>query len=736
MIDSIKVKNIATFNEIGVQILNLKKINFIYGVNGSGKTTISNFINDPIKNDFKDCTLNWKYYKPLKSLVYNKEFKERNFGNENIDGVFTLGQSTKVDIENIEKMSKDLEDLSERMNKKSEEVTNINQKLSDYDDEFKEKLWTDIYKKYEKDFKSAFMGFMIKESFKNKIINEYNSNQSELKTYDQLIEKAFTVFNKMPIIIQSISTFDFTKITKIQNNEIWKKKIIGKSDVEISKLIKSLNINDWVNEGRSYIQLDDICPFCQQETISENFRVQLENYFDESFSKDVSLIKSLTAEYDQITKDLEIKLNDIEEIEKAKSNSKLEIENFSNTIRTLISQFVANKELQKNKIKEPSRIFELIPINEQIDNLEKIISKANKEIQTHNDLINNLTDERVKLINEIWKFLIEEYKSNLNTYFKSSRGLLTGFTSLKNQLEALKSEYSTLNLKIKEANKNITSVQPSVDEINKILNSFGFSNFQIVPSNKNKKLYQIHRNDGTIAESTLSEGEISFITFLYFLQLSKGSTEPESISEERILVIDDPISSLDSNILFVVCSLLKEVIKSIKNNESRIKQIILLTHNVYFHKEVSFIDGKSKENKDTNYWILRRKNSISEIEAFEKKNPIQNSYELLWLELKNKDKNSGITIQNIMRRIIENYFKLLGKYGDEKLIQKFTNIQEQEICRSLICWINEGSHSFPDDLYVELQDTVIDKYFEVFKEIFNVTGHIEHYNMMMGENSN
>lgn len=61
-----------------------------------------------------------------------------------------------------------------------------------------------------------------------------------------------------------------------------------------------------------------------------------------------------------------------------------------------------------------------------------------------------------------------------------------------------------------------------------------------------------------MAETTLSEGEITFITFLYFLQLTKGSIDKDSISEDRILVIDDPVSSLDSNILFIVSSLLKD----------------------------------------------------------------------------------------------------------------------------------------------------------------------------------
>ena len=89
-------------------------------------------------------------------------------------------------------------------------------------------------------------------------------------------------------------------------------------------------------------------------------------------------------------------------------------------------------------------------------------------------------------------------------------------------------------------------------------------NFKIVPAT-DEGFYQINREDGTIAETTLSEGEITFITFLYFLQLAKGGVSEETVNEERILVIDDPISSLDSSVLFIVSTLIKDLIKSLKS---------------------------------------------------------------------------------------------------------------------------------------------------------------------------
>ncbi len=44
MINNIHMKSCATYNKSGASLMNCKKINFIYGANGSGKSTISNFL--------------------------------------------------------------------------------------------------------------------------------------------------------------------------------------------------------------------------------------------------------------------------------------------------------------------------------------------------------------------------------------------------------------------------------------------------------------------------------------------------------------------------------------------------------------------------------------------------------------------------------------------------------------------------------------------------------------------
>ncbi len=734
MIQAIQIKNVATYDDPGIVIDGLKKINFIYGANGCGKTTISNFVHDTTDQNFISCLLTWQSGLPIKVLVYNKSFRDRNFGKGKLNGVFTLGEATAEQIKTIEDKTEELKTIKADGVKKRETQDAQIEKKEKLESDFKEATWTKVYKKYETSFKEAFVGSLNKENFKSKILLEFSNNTASLETVENLKEKANTIFGEIPQSIPSISQVSFERTTEIETNAIWKKIVVGKGDVDIAKLIQKLSINDWVNQGRDYIQ-ENICPFCQEKTITEDFKQQLESFFDETYINDIKLIKDLKQEYNSLTQNLINLLNTIETNQKDFKDTKLDIDKFSAYLKTLISQNATNSELLSNKVKEPSRSIELISLKEQSGFLTNLISQANTEIKKHNDIVTNYTTERSILIKAIWKFLIEEYKSEITTFNTERNGLERGIAALQVQINARLAEYKALDAEIKNLSKNVTSIQPAINEINRLLKSYGFLNFEIVPATE-EGFYQIQRQDGSIAETTLSEGEITFITFLYYLQLAKGGISEDVVNEERVLVIDDPISSLDSNVLFVVSTLIKELIKNVKADIGNIKQIILLTHNVYFHKEVSFIDGRTKTCNKTNFWILRKNDRITTLQNFLMVNPIQSSYELLWQELKSEGVKSSLTIQNIMRRIIENYFKLLGKYGDDDLILKFTTKEEQEICRSLISWINDGSHSINDDLYVELQDRTIETYKKVFKDIFVLTDHEGHYKMMMNINEN
>lgn len=91
MIESISISSVATFGETPVYVDALSQINFFFGSNSTGKTSVSRVIADETK--FPKCNLTWKAGVKLKALVYNNDFVEHNFNQlEELKGVFTLGE--------------------------------------------------------------------------------------------------------------------------------------------------------------------------------------------------------------------------------------------------------------------------------------------------------------------------------------------------------------------------------------------------------------------------------------------------------------------------------------------------------------------------------------------------------------------------------------------------------------------------------------------------------------------
>jgi wobble nucleotide-excising tRNase len=215
--------------------------------------------------------------------------------------------------------------------------------------------------------------------------------------------------------------------------------------------------------------------------------------------------------------------------------------------------------------------------------------------------------------------------------FKSESGALdSAITALEGKIAKSSEELEAKKREIEENERKITSIKPTIDAINTLLRSFGFMNFNLVESTESG-FYEVKRPDGSDAKKTLSEGEKSFITFLYFYYLVGGSFSSSGGTNDRVVVFDDPVSSLDADILFIVCNLIKKVVAEMRSGTSPIKQILVLTHNIYFHKEVTFDktrDGLGTALKDETFWVIRKISQRSELWS-SMENPIKSSYELL-----------------------------------------------------------------------------------------------------------
>ncbi len=737
-ISQISLKKVATFDENGASFKDLNSINFIYGANGSGKTTTSSFLKNLAENGIEDKFANskiaWYNNESLKIEVYNKQFKEEQFRNSQVKGIFTLGKKTNENLEKIESKQKSINEEKEKKKKNEKSFQKLTLEKKKKEDDFTDSCWEKLYKKNEENFKETLEGFKRKEKFKEKILNEFENdkhNKSKMVILEELKEKIGIIFSKNQTELALLEC-NLTDFDSIENHSIWEQKIVGSGGVAIADLIKKLSNEDWVAQGREYIKDNSICPFCQKETITEEFKKQLESYFDTNYQESTETIKKMKEDYTNKTDEVLERLDEIVETEQKNQQTKLNTEIFKRIIETLKSKINGNQQKMFDKGKEMSRSFKLESTKNEIKEIRDLIDTANQQIANHNEIIKDTKNQKKNCVEQTWKFLVNEFKSDIQEYNKKYCGLEKGINNLEKAISENQEEVKKLENEIKELEKTMVSIRPIVNEINTLLERYGFTNFGLACT-EDEKSYRIQREDGQLVGETLSEGEVTFITFLYYYHLAKGSLKENDISKNKVLVIDDPISSLDSNILFIVSVLVKDLMKEAMEEKTNIKQVIILTHNTYFYKEITLECDLKRYQGKYSFWIINKDNNVSKIKDY-KENPIKNSYGLLWQEVKQAKENnaSWVSLQNVMRRIIEYYFRILGGFKhNDSLSECFENIEEQRVCNSFISWFNDGSHGISDDLFVQSQDTSIETYLKVFEKIFKETGHEAHYKMMM-----
>lgn len=341
-----------------------------------------------------------------------------------------------------------------------------------------------------------------------------------------------------------------------------------------------------------------------------------------------------------------------------------------------------------------------------------------KEHIANNEFFNEIDENK---INNFFNFFIEKIEQSIDN--------------------------KTTNL---EALKNIKNPILVAQKINDFLASNGFFDIQLeVAEDKGRTIFLIKRTFSDDIKNnfqTLSEGEKHLLAFLYFYELCLGFDDfTEALNpKDRIILIDDPVTSMDSNVLYLVSCLVADLFafaRDARNNyvsdaekyilrNRYIKQGLLFTHNAYFLRE--FV-SRIKFKKDYMtlhhiYKIVKNGKYVSQ----QKYVPVfKDEYSLLWdtfFSLKN-DRSDSLTylMPNICRRILESYGKFEGLENSNSLSDILDNLSSElpdglspneiTIYRSMINCLNNGSHyiSATDDLYMQFRH--ID-YAGIFEKLF------------------
>jgi len=680
------------------------------------------------------CGISWRGGTRLQSLVYNRDFVDRNFnqGSE-LKGIFTLGEKNVETLKKIENTRSEIEVLTKKVENLTNTLSGIEgeggkkKEVADLDDQFKTKCWT-VYTNHKTRLAHAFEGFRnSKDSFRDKVISESKSNTSPLHPIETLENRADSILGKTPLTESAVATISAARLLDAEASAILKKRVIGSSDVDIAAMITKLGNSDWVRTGRSYFSANNsVCPFCQQETPA-SFAESLERYFDETFEKDTRTLDEVVTNYSTDAS----RIQDAVDAIIASPSRLLDVESLNAEKALFDARISINLQRLAEKKKEPSRTIGLDSLANTVSAITALISEANLKISEHNKVVANLSKERRDLVTQVWKYVLEvDLKADLADYTSKRGALEKAIQGLDVGIAAANLEKSKRFEELRALEKETTSIQPTLDAVNGLLRSFGFRGFALAKADNGPR-YKLIRQDGRDAKETLSEGERTFITFLYFYHLLRGSDTETGVVSNRVVVFDDPVSSLDSDILFIVSSLIRGLFEEVRAGTGNIKQVFVLTHNVYFHKEVSFNSERQQDrtmNEET-FWVVRKSDLSSALIKYDS-NPIKTSYDLLWAEVRGPFR-SNLTLQNTLRRILENYFKILGGIDQNKICARFEG-RDRLVCKSLFSWVNDGSHFAHDDLYVSVPDQEVETYLRVFRSVFEKMEHGAHYKMMMG----
>lgn len=722
MISKIVLNGVASYKKEAVLDTD-KKVNLLYGLNGTGKSTFSEFLYDQTGARFSQCSIEGLEENDT-VLVYNRKFVQDTFYEpEGIHGIFTLSKGNADAQKVIDTTSAEVKKLTEQKRKIEEKKTKNEQKHLGEIEEYKKQVWK-IKTEYtggDRVLEFCLDGLKGNKDTLFKHIISLEKPEGELDySVDDLKKEAQQLQGEAQS--RQLLSKVLINVEDIEQSELLSKVIVGNKNSSVASLIETLGNSDWVNTGIKYVHIDGekgVCPFCQQKTITQNFLEQINAYFDESYNRDKSQIEQMISRYDAEIKKATDFFNAIKDDSFLEKN-KAEIESLS---ANLISVLEHNLNTLREKAKTPGIQVSLQPINEIIESINSIIKNANNEITLYNQRIADIKGSKSKIRDSFWCLMRKEYNSVIELYAANEKAYEQSVKNAQKELQTKTSEINTNTALIEENRKKTVNIDEAVENIKNGLIDIGITDFTIEKYSEEEALYRLKREDlDEDVFKTLSEGEKMVISFLYFIELCKGESTAEKASNKKIVVIDDPISSLSHIYVFNIGRLIHNEFLRTKKYD----QLFILTHSLYFFYELT--NTNHKERKETQKLFRICKNTESSYFEDMKYEDIQNDYQAYWHIIKD-EKQSPALIANCMRNVMEYFFNFVEKQDFAQVFQR-PELQENRYM-AFNRYMNRESHSKGQNIF-DIKEFNYDSFREAFKKVFETEGYIDHYNKMIG----
>ena len=739
-------------------------INFFFGRNGAGKSTISEMIQ-------ANTGLTWRSGQTADDynvLAYDQQFISNHFSNfDDLAGVFTLN---KVNIETqkkLDQLAKDKDKLLGELGKKNEAIDQKSQARADLKTDSQTRMMR-LTEAVRKKFELAMTGKKIAKTF----CPEVERKQPVQHTEDEIMELYSVAYEKnaqtYPLLKKSN---EYPGKYDLSGASLLSDPIVSTSDTQFARVMEKLGNTDWVKEGHAkYLKkADGICPFCHNPLDHQHFERELRDCFDEEYQDSVDAVAAFQSAYTSMTGEMirvldENTSSDFPRADFTVYKEKLE------RLKTIIQN---NLQLIQKKVDKLAERGELQDIDTLVGELDAIIDKINALIKINNDAYSKKKETKIQCDKMMWEHLAFLVKDEIADYKAKDDAIASEIKTIEKEKGILRQSYLEKEAEAKKESGNTVNTDEAYESMNAMLKDSGFQGFSLRKKPGTKNRYEVVR-DGNKPVKKLSEGERNFIAFLYFYHLVKGSgtadaaiiTSSGEITDttdrrDKIVVIDDPVTSMDSGTLFIVSSMVREMITVCQNNievlhpditGSYIKQIFILTHNAYFHREVTY-NMVDYYDCVTFYMVRKTDNHSSITPCIEKAkelseddrniNPVQNAYTALWTEY--QELTSSIPLLNVIRRILQYYFlELCGYQGSnirDIILKKYKlefitkradgtiDDTDYHLASSMLSYI-DNECSFIDGFNLVQESVDPEQYRKVMKKIFEKLDQSQHYRMM------
>lgn len=743
-VHSISVSAEHCFGKSPLTLNDLAKVNFIFAPNGSGKTTVSSALAaQPVERDER---LNWSVAKtefPIR--VFNEAYRAQVL-RERVDGIFTIGSGSAEIIQQIEEVEAakkarklDRETWQDEIGgPDSPSQAGLIGSLAEEWVIAREDVYA-IYREIDSGVSEVvFKGFQRnKEKLASEAVRRFGAGPlvASEATWESISEQVASISgevgmrDRMPDLGNTI-ILEESEIRDLQTT------VASATKGELSDFINGIANEDWVNSGREFLEdAEGCCPFCQR-LLPPGFEQKLQEHFASGF--DLQLQRARDIHQSASTKIAELKRNLSAMRDYLSRDPSADAASFNLLIDAADSICEVIRGRLEEKCAHPMAGVELPDTKDVLQALQTAVDELNEQIDSHNRLVADRKAAKEKIVQDGWELFLSDKRVSgpLRRFNGIKEKKEQKIQELRQKIELSRSRDRYDEDKIIQLRNRVSNTSEVAERINRTLVALGFHRFRIEPEDSVTGGYRIVRADGTLAHETMSEGEKSFLCFVYFWESLFGARESGVDPEDVVAVFDDPISSLDSETLFLVAAHIRQAAKWAIDEANNLRQLIVLTHNTQFHHEAAYETDRSGKEHRRYFRLIKGANGVTTLKDDGNVCKIRGSYPLLWdsvVEAARTDEESSLVqvgIFNIVRRIVEGYFKTIGQVQSYQR-PKGLKVDEERVIMMFHMWASSGSHTIADDIDQTVDIGGTQRFLQLFRRYFDIQGHSAHFDMML-----